>query len=473
MAHFNQKISAVGFAIALGLGLVACSGDNSEVFPPTEQQPAAGSAGTAGGSSVQPPASGGSGGSAGETFNPPDGGKGGSTSTGGSSNVGGSSNTGGSVSTGGSSNTAGTGGSSNTGGTSNVGGSGGTTSTGGSSNTGGTGGTETVPPDAGTSGAGGTTSTGGSGGSVATGGSGGTTSTGGSTNTGGSTSTGGSGGTTGAGELELTIVPATTGQHTIKAFVQTLTFMPGEPDWGTEHSASGTRLTFKVTAYAGSEFVFNGYYDPEAGKDVWIKSFCDKTSMKPTVAIMAKFNGQPIGAPNVIDNGSNGCNLTFKAIPLVQDYMDADGDGESYGQGHDCDDSDAFVHHGAIETPDDQVDYDCDGSINPLHVNYRLTIGQTSYVPTFYDWSHGGKSYPMTWNSGGFYEVAIEKPIAAREFVIQYSPTKWSVGMVNGGCVKTADVTAFLEQSNTSYTVDMVAYSQYNTCHSVLTNFQP
>lgn len=425
MAHFNQKISAVGFAIALGLGLVACSGDNSEVFPPTEQQPAAGSAGTAGGSSVQPPASGGSGGSAGETFNPPDGGKGGSTSTGGSSNVGGSSNTGGTTSTGGSSNTAGTGGSSNTGGTSNVGGSGGTTSTGGSSNTG------------------------------------------------GSTSTGGSGGTTGAGELELTIVPATTGQHTIKAFVQTLTFMPGEPDWGTEHSASGTRLTFKVTAYAGSEFVFNGYYDPEAGKDVWIKSFCDKTSMKPTVAIMAKFNGQPIGAPSVIDNGSNGCNLTFKAVPLVQDYMDADGDGEAYGEKLDCDDNDAFVHHGAIETPDDQVDYDCDGSINPLHVNYRLTIGLTSYVPTFYDWSHGGKSYPMTWNSGGFYEVAIEKPIAAREFVIQYSPTKWSVGMVNGGCVKSADVAAFLEQFNTSYTVDMVAYSQYNTCHSVLTNFQP
>jgi len=195
--------------------------------------------------------------------------------------------------------------------------------------------------------------------------------------------------------------------------------------------------------------------------------------MTATVAIMAKFNGQPIGAPTVIDNGQGGCNLTFKALPLAQDFMDADGDGEPYGQGLDCDDDDAFVHHGAIETPDDNVDYDCDGSINPLHVRYRLAIGQTTYVPTLYDWSHGGKAYAMSWNAGGFYEVAIEKPIAAREFVIQYSPTNWSVGMVNGGCVKTADVTAFLEQFNTSYTVDMVAYSQYNTCHSVLTNFQP
>jgi hypothetical protein len=234
-----------------------------------------------------------------------------------------------------------------------------------------------------------------------------------------------------------------------------------------------TRLTFKVTAWSGSEFVMNGYYDPESGKDPWIKSFCDKTSQKPTVAVMAKFNGQPLATPTVVDNGQGGCNLTFKAVALTPSANDADGDGESNAQGYDCDDSDAFMHHGAIETPDDQVDYDCDGNINPLHVIYRLAIGQSSYVPQFYDWSHGGKSYPMTWNSLGFYEVAIEKPVAAREFIIQYSPSTWSVGMVNGGCVKTADVTAHLEQLNTQYTVDMVAYTQYDTCHSILTNFQP
>jgi hypothetical protein len=516
MAH-SKMVVAVAFVAALGL--TACGGDNSELFPPGTQETEEGAAGAAGGSNFKPPTTGGAGGSAGETFNPPAGGAGGEQATGGSGGYSpdckpglgcepdgvtcyqdwnmvlgcycgiwttpemrehmecGTPATGGAAgaagSTGGSGGTsevtppdAGTAGTAGTGGTSSTGGAGG-------AETGGSGGSETLPPDAGTAGTGG--STGGTGGFAGTGGtsgSGGTAGTGGSTGgMGGTSSTGGAGGATGAGELELTIVPATSGQHVIKAFVQTLSYLPGEPDWSTEHDATGTRLTFKVTAWPESGFVMNGYYDPEPGKDPWIKSFCNLDAGKPTVAVMAKFNGQPLATPQVVSNDHGGCNLMLFAIPLTANANDADGDGEPVGL--DCDDEDAFVHHGAVETPDDQVDYDCDGNVNPLHVVYRLAIGQSSYTPVLYDWTHGGKSYNMAWRSAGYYEVAIEKPIAAREFVIQYSATAWSVGMVSGSCTKTADVTAHLEQLNTQYTVDMVAYTQYNTCHSILTNFQP
>jgi hypothetical protein len=489
MAHFSTKSClAVVLVVVSTLGLAACGGDNSELFPPGTQETEEGAAGAAGGSNVQPPTTGGSGGSAGETFNPPAGGAGGEQQTGGAGGAvatggsGGDSGAAGSgtPSTGGAAgSTGGSGGTSEVtppdAGTAGTAGTGGTPSTGGAggAETGGSGGSETLPPDAGTAGTGG--STGGTGGSAGTGGtsgSGGTAGTGGSTGgTGGTSSTGGAGGATGAGELELTIVPATSGQHVIKAFVQTLSYLPGEPDWSTEHDATGTRLTFKVTAWPESGFVMNGYYDPEPGKDPWIKSFCNLDAGKPTVAVMAKFNGQPLATPQVVSNDHGGCNLMLFTIPLTANANDADGDGEPVGT--DCDDENAFVHHGAIETPDDQVDYDCDGNINPLHVIYRLAIGQSSYTPVLYDWTHGGKSYNMAWKSAGYYEVAIEKPIAAKEFVIQYSATAWSVGMVSGSCTKTADVTAHLEQFNTQYTVDMVAYTQYNTCHSILTNFQP
>lgn len=41
-----------------------------------------------------------------------------------------------------------------------------------------------------------------------------------------------------------------------------------------------------------------------------------------------------------------------------------DEDGDGYPEGSDCDDTNAAVHPGATETPDDGVDSDCDGGDN-------------------------------------------------------------------------------------------------------------
>ncbi|MFZ5482205.1 MAG: MopE-related protein [Myxococcota bacterium] len=48
-----------------------------------------------------------------------------------------------------------------------------------------------------------------------------------------------------------------------------------------------------------------------------------------------------------------------------QDTASVDADGDGYDRAEDCDDTDADVHPGAEDTPDDGVDGDCDGDDDP------------------------------------------------------------------------------------------------------------
>ncbi len=339
-----------------------------------------------------------------------------------------------------------------------------------------------IPPEAGAAGAGGSSSTGGSGGSSSTGGSGGSSATGGN---GGSTSTGGSGGTAGtggtggnttvAGTMTVTIVAPTTGTHAYTVHAQTLSFMPGEPDWNMPKTATGTRAVVTYTAYAGSVFKLGGYYDPEVGQDPWKHQFCNPASLKLTATVFATLDGKALPAPIVKSNGQSGCDLWITATPLMAKTDDADGDGflahATDPALKDCDDAAAEVHPGQIETPDDNVDMDCSGGINPARVGYRILIGQQSYVPVLFDWGHGGTQYTMTFNSNGYYETFISIPIASADFVIQYGSSNWNVGWDYnnpGSCVNSATVQVYNEATNLPYTTTSVAIPQYTTCHTAV-----
>lgn len=281
-----------------------------------------------------------------------------------------------------------------------------------------------------------------------------------------------------AGELELTIVPPTSGQHTMTVMVQSLTFKPGEPDWNNPTTLSGTRFIKKYVAFAGSIFKVGGYYDPPQGGSVWTNQYTN-AALKPTAAIWAKFNGQYVAAPTVQSNGLGGSDLYITATPLTAQTDDADGDGflahATDPALKDCDDTDAAINPGQVETPDDSADYNCDGDINPKRVGYRLPIPQQSFVPVLADWSHNGKLYSLAWNANGYYEVFMEKPIAATEFVTQYGTGQWDIGWDYsnpGNCKVFVTPSVYLEGPNTLYTLSQLAIGQYTTCHWKVTNLQ-
>lgn len=331
-------------------------------------------------------------------------------------------------------------------------------------------GSNVVCSDAGTGGSGGT------GGSSGSGGAGGTSSTGGSGGSGGTAGSGGSGGNTAtAGTMVVTVVAPTSGTHAYTVYAQTLNFMPGEPDWNSPKTVTGTRATVSYAAYAGSQFKLGGYYDPEAGQDPWKHQFCDPSSLKLTATVFATLDGKALLAPTVKSNGQQGCDIWLTATPLVAGTDDEDGDGykahASDASVKDCNDADASVHPGQVETPDDTVDMDCDSLSNAARVGYRIIVGQSSYTPVLYDWGHGGTQYSMTWNGSGYYEAFIAKPIAAADFVVQYGSSNWNVGWnynQPGTCITFATVQVYLEGSNTMLSTSQVAIPQYTTCHTVV-----
>gem|GEM_PF-3597440 len=315
---------------------------------------------------------------------------------------------------------------------------------------------------------GGTAGSGGAGGSGGTAGSGGS-STGGSSGTGGAatggSSTGGAAGSGGSnpvlGVLEITVVPPTSGSHDITLITNCTNCQAGENAASNTHVVA-TRIVQSLDSYEGSVRKVNGYYDPPSGQSVWTHQLCDPQKLTLTATVWAKFNGQDVGKPTVVSNGQNGCDLIITAKALQSDYMDEDGDGDPMNS--DCNDYDPRLFHGQIETPDDQIDFDCDGNINPLRVAIRL-YENSGFAPTLTDYGHSGITYPMTYSGNGYYEVKILKALAPTDFNIQYG-SNWDVGYWSGSCHRLANVTITLESVNTPYTVNMtqVGNPAY-TCH--------
>ena len=231
-----------------------------------------------------------------------------------------------------------------------------------------------------------------------------------------------------------------------------------------------TRIVKTFTVHSGSVVVFNGYYDP-SGSDVWAKAFTDTAKMRPAAAVWVKWNGAFTAPPTVKTNDQSGSNLYVTAAAATTSATDADGDGDPAGT--DCDDNDASRYHGQVETPDDQIDMDCDGLVNPSHIVYRIPLGNSSYSPTLYDYSHGSRVYNMAYNSNGYYEVPIERAIAPSEFIIQTTGGSWDIGWdfsSGNSCVRYITPVVYAEGTNALYNVSQMTVPQYTTCHDVVTN---
>ncbi|MDQ7815067.1 MAG: hypothetical protein RDU25_04670 [Patescibacteria group bacterium] len=516
----NSKMVSLVAMVAMSLSTFVGCGDNSEGSLMDESN-AAGASGTAGGSQVNPPTGGSGGGAAGTGGSVQTGGSSGSSATGGSS---------GSTATGGSSGEAGTGGSqagsggsevnppsggsgggeAGTGGAAGSAGEAGSAGTGGTSGTGGSSGTGGEAGTGGTAGSGGSVGTvcvpgakaacaltttcmgeatckadgsgyedvcedisncnGGSGGSAGTGGAGGAAGSGGSSGTGGS---GGSAGSTGT--MLVTVVVPVSGTHNITLRAQSLDPVPGEVDWNTVWTENNvTRTTYSFSVGSGKSVKVNGYYDPESGMDPWAKKFCDAVKAEPTAAIWATYNGSAVPAPEVVVNGPDSCDFVFHAVTLVPTANDADGDGEP--DADDCADNDSRRFHGQVETPDDDIDFDCDGMNAPRRVRYRLT-SISGLDPILQDWDRNGLERHMSSIGSGLYEVLVEEAVAPVDFTIKMGIISgwatWDVGYDNGECKRPSyvpvAVTVSDEVSNSLYNLVM-ELQPGNTCHDKVAN---
>jgi hypothetical protein len=259
----------------------------------------------------------------------------------------------------------GSGGSGGSGGSAGSGGTGGTGATGGSGGSGATGGTGGTGA---TGGSGGTAGSGGSGGSGATGGSGGSGATGGTGGTGATGGEGGSGGSGGQapvlGTLRLEVLAqdiTSTRSYAIYGYEENANHQ-GAWTWGAQPNATSTGYLFTVdvTVEEGKAFIFNGTVD---GGQWWADN-----ATRPNVLIGALWNGQWIHLPTLVSNGGNSWNLKVIAGPVSCPANDQDCDGYTADNADqsqkDCSDTQPRIHPGQLETTGDNVDYDCNGSVD-------------------------------------------------------------------------------------------------------------
>jgi len=317
---------------------------------------------------------------------------------------------------------------------------------------------------------------GGTGGSSGAGGSGGSAGTGGTAGSGGSSGTGGSGGSVSTlGDMAVTINIPVSGTHDIMVFAQDMNPQDGTVDWNDSWNQVGvhqTTYTFKVAA--GDEVKVNGYYDAPDQGDPWAKQFCDPSTLKRTVSAWATFNGAYVPAPEVLSNGSGGCDLYFHAIALTPTATDSDGDGDA--DVDDCMDNDPRAYHGQTESFGDNLNLDCVGGNDPSRVRYRLTT-ISGLTPVLEDWDRNGLDYPMSSVGSGIYEVLVESPIAPKDFTIDMGTVNgwhtWDVGYNNGSCQRPTYVPVTLtvsdETSGSLYNL-VTEVQPGNTCHDVVTN---
>ena len=66
----------------------------------------------------------------------------------------------------------------------------------------------------------------------------------------------------------------------------------------------------------------------------------------------------------LVGSGLSACQSLYGIAYNKGAHVDNDGDGYFAGE-EDCDDTDATIHMGAEETPDDGIDSNCDGEDNP------------------------------------------------------------------------------------------------------------
>jgi len=250
----------------------------------------------------------------------------------------------------------------------------------------------------------------------------------------------------------------------------------GSPSPG-KWTATGRSIVITTDAVAGSSFVFNGFYDPKTTtKDDWTYAFCDWKTITPRVALWATFNGKPTARVKAVPNLTGGCNLEVVAAasPLIS-TTDKDGDGFSPTDSdltkRDCDDDPVTGHHrfpSQIETPEDDVDMDCDGFKDPPRAIIRMKGVAAGKAPLVYDVIRWGTTFPMSFDSpsGSYQTSPLEMEIAPSVFFINWSGGGWDSSYESGVCKElTGGVVMYRDTDKTLIPVTLKLASSGASCH--------
>ena len=176
------------------------------------------------------------------------------------------------------------------------------------------------------------------------------------------------------------VIPSRSTPDYVRTFVEEMGSRSGRPLFNgatnVHEQLASDRTTVTVNVLKGANIKLNGVWDPPnrtttTTVDYWAKAYCNAVAgvTARRVAISATLDGAPVAPPTVMSNGQGGCDLLITAIPAVTSTNDVDGDGDPAGV--DCDDRDSLKFHGQIESWNDVLDLNCDGSADPAQYVIR------------------------------------------------------------------------------------------------------
>lgn len=142
------------------------------------------------------------------------------------------------------------------------------------------------------------------------------------------------------------------------------------------------------------------------------------------VVVRAEWDGVPV-QPKVVGNGGVGCNISVEATDV------------GYTPAGMCDQLDPTKHTGQLETWGDNVDYDCNGHVDPSNWIFSVSGFGAGWEMEVVDWSKPSPvSYAMTLDiPSGKYKVSILSWLKVTDYNIRYrlpggawlwSPYNWN-----------------------------------------------
>lgn len=282
------------------------------------------------------------------------------------------------------------------------------------------------------------------------------------------------------GKLVVNIRLSRWGSHEITMMGMEVPLRIGGPIWGSSTlTTTGNGISATYDIKSGSEFEFNGYYDGTTS-GAWTNGFTDYKSGALKVAVWASFDGKPTArAKTRLNSSGTGYNIVIVAAPSpLISSTDLDGDGFSPTDPdplkRDCNDTSAggqAFFPGQIEAPEDSMDFDCNGFVDPPRYVVQLKGPSSGYILSLVDAMKWPASTSMYWDaaSASYRSSAFEIENLPREFYTYWGsgPSYDSIlSWPSGSCVElTSGVQIFRDTDKTLVPVTLKVSSGSGTCH--------